>query len=163
MSTPRRRKGSGPAEAPKIQDRPAAPAQPKAATAPVLDPNNRDGEFLPNPTPSAREGRPQATTRQLRVVGPKPMGPDGVRAPGWLELDLTDDQLDALLAGGHVEDWTGVDGWGEDDTPEAETEASGVAVAGTAEGSGTAETGGAEKPDNPPADEPTTGTEKEGN
>lgn len=152
---PKRRGSARPARQTQIQDRPAEPAQPKA---PVLDPNNRDGDFLPNPAPAPREGRPQATTRQLRVVGPKPIGPDNVLAPGWVELDLTDDQLDALLAGGHVEDWSGVDGWGEDDAPEPETEASGAAVAGTAEGSVAAE-----QPDNPPADEPTTGTEKEGN
>lgn len=145
MTPPRQRKGSaGPAEASKIQDRPAEPAQPKSPKAPVLDPNNRDGEFPPNPTPVAREGRPSPTTRQLRVVGPKPMGPDGVRAPGWLEMDLTDTQLDALISGGHVEDWTGVDGWGQDDPPEAETDADGSATAGTADATGTAE-----QPDNP--------------
>jgi hypothetical protein len=78
------------------------------------------------------------------------MGPDGVTAPGWLELDLTDPQLDALINGGHVEDWTGVDGWGEDDTPDAGTEAGGAATADTTEATGQ-------------ADEPKAGTEKEGN
>lgn len=130
MTPPRQRRGSAPAKAPLIQDRPAERAQRR-----VLDPDNRDGEFPPNPVAAPREGRPRPSERRLRVVGPKEVG--GVRAPGWLVMSLTGPQLDALLAGGHVEDWTGVDGWGSDDTSEPETDAG-------------------------PADKPMTGTDKEG-
>lgn len=143
MTPPRQRKGgAAPATAPLIQDRPAAKAAPKA---PVLDPGNRDGEFLPNPAPGPRQGRPEPVKRQLRVVGPKEVG--GVRAPGWLEMDLTDSQLEALLAGGHVEDWDGVEGWGSDDTSDAEPEAHGPSV----------------DPEPEPKDEPKAGADKEGN
>lgn len=110
MTPPRERK-SGPAQAPKIQDRPAAPAAPKA---PVLDPDNRDGEFLPNPAPVPREGRPKAEERDLRVTGPKEVG--GVVAPGRVSITLTEAQLDALISGGHVEPWTDDQG----DAPEKE-------------------------------------------
>ena len=116
MTAPKKRAAARPARQEPIQDRPAERAQRR-----VLDPGNRDGEFLPNPTPSPREGRPRATVRHLRVIGPKEVG--GVVRPGWLEMELTDPQLDALLAGGHVEDWDGVDGWGSDATSEPETEA----------------------------------------
>lgn len=122
MTPPRQRKGNGgPARAPQVQDRPAAPAQRR-----VLDPGNRDGEFLPNPAPAVREGRQAPTERHLRVIGPKPMGPDGVRAPGWLVLELTDPQLNALLEGGHVEDWDGVPGWGQESPTEAEPDPDGA-------------------------------------
>lgn len=145
---PKRRTGSAAAaKATPVQDRPAAKAQPKADKAPVLDPNNRDGEFLPNPTAAPRQGRPEPVKRQLRVVGPKEVG--GVRAPGWLEMDLTDAQLDALLAGGHVEDWDGVEGWGSEDAPEPEPEADAPPADPQAE------------PE--PKDEPKAGAEKEGN
>ena len=142
--TPPRQKRTGTASAAKatpVQDRPAAKAQER----PVLDPANRDGEFLPNPTAAPRQGRPEPTTRRLRVVGPKEVG--GVRAPGWLEMDLTEPQLDALLAGGHVEDWDGVEGWGEDDAPDPEPEAG--------------EPSADSEPE--PKDEPKAGAEKEGN
>lgn len=104
MTPPRQRK-AGPAEAPKIQDRPAGPAAPK-----VLDPDNRDGEFLPNPTAPHKAGPAVAETYDLRVVGPREVG--GVRAPGKVSMELTPRQLDALLFGGHVEAWT------EDSEPE---------------------------------------------
>jgi len=144
VTPPRERKSAGgaaPAKAPLIQDRPAAKAAPKA---PVLDPDNRDEEFPPNPIPSAREGRPAPRRLRLRVIGPKEVG--GVLAPGWLGIDLTDSQLDALLAGGHVEDWDGVEGWGSDDTSDAESEA-GVPAADIK---------------TEPKDQPTAGTDKEG-
>lgn len=115
--SPTRQRKSGPAEAPKIQHRPAEPAPPKKKQPP-LDPSNRDGEFPPNPELPVREGRPEAKPRQLKVVGPKAVF--GVEAPGWVEADLTEAQLDALLDGGHVEDWTGVEGWGKDPAPENE-------------------------------------------
>lgn len=132
MTPPRQRK-AGPAEAPLIQDRPAAPAQKR----PVLDPANRDGEFLPNPVPSPRQGRLEPYTRYLKVVGPKEVG--GVMAPGWVTMNLTDPELEALIWGGHVVDYPAGAGWGSDDTPESEP--------------------GAEAP---PKDGPKAGADKEG-
>lgn len=101
MSPAQQRRKSGPAEAPKIQDRPAPPAAPKA---PVLDPSNRDGEFPPNPESPKKQVGEQAAEYDLRVVGPKAVG--GVVAPGKVTMTLTQGQLDALLFGGHVEAWT---------------------------------------------------------
>jgi hypothetical protein len=143
MTPARQRKGSAePTKAPQVQPRPAEPARRR-----VLDPANRDGEFLPNPAPRVREGRQGPTERHLKVVGPKEVG--GVRAPGWVVMELTDAQLNALLAGSHVEDWTGVEGWGSQDTPEPETDPD-----------------GAQDPSEPEPDQaqdpPMLGTEKEG-
>jgi hypothetical protein len=101
--------------------------------------------FPPNPVPSVREGRPAAYKRYLKVTGPKEVG--GVLAPGWLTLDLTDAQLEALQAGGHVVDYPAGAGWGSDSSEDAESDADGPA--------------GDAKPE--PKDEPKAGADKEGN
>lgn len=89
MTPPRDRRGTGgPARAPELQPRPAAPAQPK------------DG-FPPNPVVARKSGPEQPTDRTYRVVGPKAVG--GVLAPGTVVLSLTDGQAEALESGGHVE------------------------------------------------------------
>lgn len=121
MPAQQRRKGTArPAEATKIQDRPAEPAPPKAR---VLDPANRDGDFLPNPAKPKKAQPNRPTMRYMRVTGPKKIW--GVAAPGWLKHPMTDGAFAALLSGGHVEDWTGEDGqpkegWGVDPEPEPE-------------------------------------------
>jgi hypothetical protein len=132
---PKSRGRARPARQELIQDRPAARAQKR----PVLDPDNRDGDFPPNPEPGQRAGRPEPSTRHLKVVGPKEVG--GVLAPGWLSMELTDSQLEALIAGGHVEDWDGVEGWGKDPEPDPEPEA---------------------EPADTPKDGPKAGADKEG-
>jgi hypothetical protein len=127
MSPPRKRAAA--AAAPLIQDRPAEPAQ----------------VFAPNPVVGVRRGRPEPYDRYLKVVGPKEVG--GVRAPGWVVMSLTDGQLEALIAGGHVTDYPAGAGWGDEDAPDAQTEA--VAPSKDAE--------------TDPEDKPKAGTDKEGN
>lgn len=111
MSPAQQRRGSGgPAKQKPIQDRPADPAPRKA---PVLDPNNRDGEFPPNPETPKKVTGPQTEEYDLRVIGPKEVG--GVKAPGKVTMTLTQGQLDALLFGGHVEAWTEDEGGSPDE------------------------------------------------
>src|SRR5688500_19295976 len=74
MTPARQRKAAEPAEAPKIQDRPAAPARKKAPSSePPAD------DFPPNPVPPVKAGAEKPTERELKVTGPKEVG--GV-APG---------------------------------------------------------------------------------
>lgn len=133
MTPPRQRKGAEPAKAPQIQPRPAEPAQGRQ-TASELGAD----AFPPNPVPGVRQGRPRPYTRYLQVIGPHEVG--GVKAPGWLELDLSDQELEALVSGGHVKDYPAGAGWGEDAAPDPEPEAEGE-----------------------PKDEPKAGADKEGN
>lgn len=98
MTEPKKRAPARPAKAPLIQDRPADPVRDR-----VPDAQDGGGGFPPNPVPGVRRGRPGPTDRDLRVVGPKEVG--GVRKPGRVTMSLTEDQLSALIAGGHVEPW----------------------------------------------------------
>ncbi len=139
MTAPKKRPAARPARQEQIQPRPAEPVRDR-----VLDPGNRDGEFLPNPTERAREGRPRPYVRYLRVTGPHEV--HGVAAPGWLEVELSDMELHALVQGGHVVDYPAGAGWGEDDAPDSETEADAPLASADA-----------------PKDEPKAGAEKEGN
>lgn len=131
MSPPRKRAAA--AAAPLIQDRPADPP-----------PRESTEKFAPNPVPGRRAGRPAPYDRYLKVIGPKEVG--GVRAPGWVVMSLTDGQLAALVAGGHVTDYPAGAGWGDQDAPDAQTEAD------------------APSKDAEPVteDKPKTGTDKEG-
>jgi hypothetical protein len=98
MTPARQRRSSGPAEAPKIQDRPAAPAKKKAPEPPA------SGDFPPNPVVPVKAGPEQPTERTLRVTGPREVG--GVAPGGRVVMTLTDGQYEALRRSHHVEPWT---------------------------------------------------------
>ena len=98
MSPTQRRKAAGPAEQPKIQDRPAAPARKKAPEPPAAD------DFPPNPVPPVRVGPEKPTERELKVTGPKEVG--GVAPGGRVVMTLTDGQYEALRRSHHVAPWT---------------------------------------------------------
>jgi hypothetical protein len=106
--SPTQRRKSSPAEAPKIQDRPAAPAKKKAPEPPAE-------EFPPNPEVPVKAGPEEPTERTLRVTGPKEVG--GVAPGGRVVMSLTDGQYEALRRGHHVEPWTD-----KEDTPVTGTE-----------------------------------------
>jgi len=99
MTPARQRKAAEPAEAPKIQDRPAAPARKKAPSSePPAD------DFPPNPVPPVKAGAEKPTERELKVTGPKEVG--GVAPGGRVVLTLTDGQYEALRRSHHVAPWT---------------------------------------------------------
>jgi hypothetical protein len=116
--TPPRRKSAA-ASAPLIQDRPAEPVRDRSDAQ-----GGQGGGFPPNPVPGVRKGPPRPVTRYLKVTGPHEV--HGVKAPGWLQVDLTDGEVSALVAGGHVMDYPAGAGWGEDpkteDSPVEQTQ-----------------------------------------
>jgi hypothetical protein len=88
--------------------------------------------FPPNPVPPQREAHQEPVERAYEVTGPKEVG--GVRAPGVVRLTLTSGAEAALIESGNIVPVR------EDSRPPEKEKA----------------------PEPPESDQPTTGTEREG-